>query len=578
MNDSSSSGLAPSLSVALVGSGGAGIATAGELLLEAGRRAGYAGRLTRSFGPQIRGGETAAYVSFGADGAPPPGGAFDLLFALDWNNAERFEAELPVTDRTVVVADEKAGPAPAAFGDLAATLPLTATAKQTGVRANVQLLATVCGWLGLPLADLCGALAERFGRAPDGDGHAVLVERHATPRPAALLELAPPTAFAPGAARWSLNGNEATGLGLLHGGIRNAAAYPITPATELLEWLAPRLEGLGGQLVQAEDELASINMALGAGFGGVPSMTATSGPGLSLMHEGIGLGIAAEIPVVVVNVQRGGPSTGLPTKSEQADLLAGLFGPHGDAPHVVLAPTSVADCAPTASWAAELAEDLQTPVIVQSEQALAQTRIVCPAIDLPAARVARAETVAESGPYRRYAETPSGISPRSVPGDPDQRYVADGLEHAEDGTPTTAAAVHAAQVAKRRRKLDGYDYGDRVIACADGPDDASCLLLTIGSLFDTARTAADRLTAAGTPTRAAALRLLAPARPDALADLLHGTSRVVVIEQNDGAQLQRYLRGWWGLPASAESLARCGPIAISPDEICAWIDRSEEAA
>ena len=144
------------------------------------------------------------------------------------------------------------------------------------------------------------------------------------------------------------------------------AAYPITPATELLEWRSPAQPKVGGTLVQAEDELASINMAIGASFGGVPSLTATSGPGLALMIEAIGLSVTAEVPVTVVDVMRTGPSTGIATKNEQADLNIALYGMHGDAPHVVVAPNSVSDCAAATQWAVSMAEQLQAPAIVLS--------------------------------------------------------------------------------------------------------------------------------------------------------------------------------------------------------------------
>ena len=193
------------------------------------------------------------------------------------------------------------------------------------------------------------------------------------------LQLAAPKSST--ARRWLLSGNEATALGAIRGGVRFAAAYPITPATEILEWLAPNLTKVGGTLLQAEDELAAINMIIGASYGGTPSLTATSGPGLSLMIEALGLATAAEIPVVVVDVMRGGPSTGIPTKSEQGDLNIAIYGMHGDAPHLVLAPQSVGDCVFTTQWATYLAEALQAPAIVLSDQFMGQSRA---AIDRPA--------------------------------------------------------------------------------------------------------------------------------------------------------------------------------------------------
>ena len=178
-----------------------------------------------------------------------------------------------------------------------------------------------------------------------------------------------------------ISGNEAAGYGAIRGGVRFVAAYPITPATEMLEWMAPALAKVGGTLLQAEDELASINMIIGASYGGVPSLTATAGPGLALMTEGIGLAVSAEVPVVIVDVMRGGPSTGIPAKSEQSDLSFAVSGLSGDAPRLVLAPTSIADCLATTQWAVELAEALQAPAIVLSDQFMGQSRAI---IDRPA--------------------------------------------------------------------------------------------------------------------------------------------------------------------------------------------------
>ena len=204
--------------------------------------------------------------------------------------------------------------------------------------------------------------------------------------------------------RWFISGNEAAGYGAIRGGVRFVAAYPITPATEMLEWMAPALAKVGGTLLQAEDELASINMIIGASYGGVPSLTATAGPGLALMTEGIGLAVSAEVPVVVVDVMRGGPSTGIPAKSEQSDLSFAVSGLSGDAPRLVLAPTSIADCLATTQWAVELAEALQAPAIVLSDQFMGQSRAI---IDRPAdvAFLGKRQTAAANAPdYKRYRE------------------------------------------------------------------------------------------------------------------------------------------------------------------------------
>jgi 2-oxoglutarate ferredoxin oxidoreductase subunit alpha len=370
--------------------------------------------------------------------------------------------------------------------------------------------------------------------------------------------------------RWSISGNEASGLGAVRGGVRFVAAYPITPASEMLEWMAPQLDRLGGALLQAEDELASVNMIVGSSFGGVPSLTATSGPGLSLMMEGLGLAVASETPIVVANVMRGGPSTGIPTKSEQSDLNIALYGFHGDAPHLVLAAQDIRDCVFTFQWAVRLAEHLQTVAIVLTDQSLGQSRAVIdpPRIydrDLPRILAASADE-----PYMRYALTEDGLSPMSVPGMAGRMYTADGLEHNPRGTPSSMAADHRVQMEKRRRKLEDFDFG---ADWAEISGSGNICLLTWGSSSGAVLEAAARLSAAGRSIRVVVLRLLAPLRREALHEALDGAEQVLVIEQNDGAQLFRYLHSEQALPPEALSLARPGPLPLRPREIIDALSR-----
>jgi len=368
---------------------------------------------------------------------------------------------------------------------------------------------------------------------------------------------------APERRRWLLSGNEAAGYGAIRGGVRFVAAYPITPATELLEWIAPALQKVGGTLLQAEDELASINMIVGASYGGVPALTATAGPGLALMTEGIGLAVASEVPIVVVDVMRGGPSTGIPAKSEQSDLSFAVSGLHGDAPRLVLAPTSIADCLATTQWAVHLAEALQAPAIVLSDQFLGQSRAI---IDKPAGvafLASRATASANSPDYKRYRDTPSGVSPMAIPGTPGVVYTADGLEHGEGGVPSSQARDHRLQLDKRARKLANHDYG-RLWADVEGSGDAA--IVTFGSATGPVLEGAARAAARGVHVRTIALRLLAPVQPERLAAALEGVSRVLVIEQNHGAQLYRYLRSMYDLPKTA-SFHRPGPLPLRPGEV-----------
>jgi 2-oxoglutarate ferredoxin oxidoreductase subunit alpha len=321
---------------------------------------------------------------------------------------------------------------------------------------------------------------------------------------------------------------------------------------------------MGGALLQAEDELAAINMIIGASFGGTPALTATSGPGLSLMIEALGLATAAEVPVVVVDVMRGGPSTGIPTKSEQADLNIAVYGLHGDAPHLVLAPQSVGDCLFTTQWATYLAEALQAPAIVLSDQFVGQTRA---AIERPvdvAFIGQRSKATEITGAYKRYAIAGNGVSPIALPGMRGGQYTADGLTHTERGTPTSGAADHGAQLDKRRDKLERFTYGDHW-ATIEG--DGALAVVTWGSMTGTVREAIARAAADGIEATLIAPRLLSPTRPEQFAAALAGKTRVLVVEQSHGGQFYRYLRAHYDLPGEVRVLNRSGPLPISVDEV-----------
>ena len=548
-----------SVSVALAGSGGAGVMTAGNMLLEAAALAGYYGLMTRTSGPQIRGGEAAAMVrvsTFPADGQDD---RFQVLAAIDWQNVNRFAAELPLGPASLVVGDPAQGEPPEVFlkgGARYVPVPLKKLAADAvpGAWPSMVALGVLAALIGLPFEAVeaaarkslkkgleAGIVAARMGYA-----HAASLEGfHLAEKPK-------------GTARWLISGNEAAGYGALRGGVRFVAAYPITPATELLEWLSPALPKVGGTLVQAEDELASINMALGASYGGVPALTATSGPGLSLMIETLGLSVAAEVPVVVIDVMRTGPSTGIATKSEQADLNIALYGMHGDAPHIVVAPNSLADCVAATEWAVGLAESLQVPAIVLSDQYFGQARGV---VDVPALSENRFERVkAKAGePYKRYALTESGVSPMAIPGTPGTAYTADGLEHNEKGTPSSQASDHLAQMDKRARKISHLDPGD---AWASIEGHGETAVVTFGSCTGPVREALK-----GKPVKLISLRLLSPAQPARLEKALEGVKRVLVVEQNHSGQFLRYLRSEYDLPREVHSLRRPGPLPFRPAEI-----------
>jgi 2-oxoglutarate ferredoxin oxidoreductase subunit alpha len=556
--------------IALAGSGGSGVMTAGTLLLSAASCAGAYGLMVRTSGPQIRGGEAAALVRLAAGPVDTLGDAFDLLLAIDWGNLHRFADEIPLTASSVIVGDPAEGEPPAAYAAAGARfvpVPMKQFAKaHPGSWVNMVALGVAGALAGLPLAALEAALRDDWKRGADAlaANLAALGEGFAAVADVALPVRLPPLQRAAEGSRWMLSGNEAAGFGAIRGGVRFVAAYPITPATELLEWMAPALAKVGGTLLQAEDELASINMIVGASFGGVPSLTATAGPGLALMAEGLGLAVAAEVPVVVVDVMRGGPSTGIPAKSEQSDLSFAVSGLHGDAPRLVLAPTSIADCAATTQWAVHLAEALQAPAIVLSDQFLGQSRAI---VDRPGdSGLAAQRLVAAAGTadYRRYRDTASGISPMAIPGTAGVTYTADGLEHTEAGMPSSAAGDHRRQLDKRARKLALFDYGE---AWADVEGDGDAAVITFGSAAAAVREAVARARADGHALRLIVLRLLAPLQPERFAAALDGVRAVCVVEQNHGAQLFRYLRGHLELPPKPASFHRPGPLPLRPGEL-----------
>lgn len=566
-----------SFSIAITGAGGSGAVTTGMILLEAMADKGYYGYMIRSSGPQIRGGESAVMLRFDIHEIFSTNDYFDYLLSMDWFNIERFSDEIPLNRQSRVFYDSAAGDIPQVISNSGCQLQgfdLKKLAKKVaGGRANMIGLGLLARIFSLTEDNITTAVKRVLGRkgkevvqasvsailSGQSEADSLSVNRqvvnHQNPHQ-----------------RWNISGNEACGLGALQAGVRFVAAYPITPATEILEWLSPRLLKLGGGLLQAEDELASINMIIGSSFGGVPSLTATSGPGLSLMMEGLGLAVTSETPLVVVNVMRGGPSTGIPTKSEQSDLNIALYGFHGDAPHLVLSALNIADAVLTSRWAVCLAEQLQTVAIVLSDQSMGQSRVIID--ELPELSMACQRKIAQSNdysadhPYQRYQLQDDGVSPMSLPGEPGLMYTADGLEHSQSGTPSSMNIDHQQQMLKRKQKIEQFDYG-QYWANIDGS--GTIVLITWGSSSAMVAEAAQRLRQQALDCKVIALRLIMPLAESALIEQLENSSKIFVIEQNQGSQLFHYLHALKVLPDNALTYARPGPLPMRPGEIAHFI-------
>jgi 2-oxoglutarate ferredoxin oxidoreductase subunit alpha len=459
--------------IGMAGSGGDGIVSAGESLMTAAALEGYHAIMTKSFGSQIRGGESSCRLRISTEEVLNPHGTLDLAIALNWEDWLKFGGELPVGGRTVVIYDSKTGVAPDAI-PLAGVkpaetmaVPIEEIAKKTAgteKAKNTVVLGLLAGWFGIARKVIVSGMRKKWGKkSPEmveaNERAFAAGMAYAQEHPLRSMEpMMPPQN---GKTHMVADGNDMCGAAAIFAGCEFFSGYPITPSTEIMQFLNREIWKYGGTVLQAEDEIAGVGAVVGASFAGKKAMTATSGPGMSLKSEILGLATIAELPLVCVNVQRGGPSTGIPTKSEQADLFQAIFSAHGDAPRPVLAPISVADVFPITVEAFNIAERYQVPVVVLSDQGIGHRTDAIRPFDLSAVRavdrrLATAEELAQVDPhhgFKRYTLTPDGVSPLTVPGQARGNYLSSGLEHNELGAPVSGAAGHQQMSEKRFRKL-----------------------------------------------------------------------------------------------------------------------------
>ncbi|HME82651.1 MAG TPA: 2-oxoacid:acceptor oxidoreductase subunit alpha [Candidatus Eremiobacteraceae bacterium] len=345
--------------------------------------------------------------------------------------------------------------------------------------------------------------------------------------------------------RLIMMGNDAIGYGALAAGCRFMAGYPITPATDILEWMAKHAPKYGGVVIQAEDELAAINMIIGAAYAGARAMTATSGPGQALMTEGVGLAGVTETPIVIVECARAGPSTGMPTKTEQSNLNHLIFSGHGEIPRVVLAPGSVEESFYLTVSAFNLAEKYQVPVFIISEQALCQSKETTPKLDMAAVTVDRGKLHRNGaltfGEYKRYEFTEDGVSPRAIPGTEGGMHLVPGSEHNDMGVITEDARNRVKIMDKRMHKLVSM-RPDLPKAIVHGDRSAGLVFIGYGSNRGPITEAQDRLAAAGIASRFLQLRTLWPFPEDEVRDFLKFAHHIFVVENNMTGQVERLVR------------------------------------
>jgi len=332
-----------------------------------------------------------------------------------------------------------------------------------------------------------------------------------------------------------MNGNEALAYGLIAAGVRFGAGYPITPWSDVMEILRRELPKYGGTFVQCEDEIASVSMALGASYAGRVAVTGSSVPGISLKTEGLGWGVMAEVPLIICDIQRGGPSTGMPTSVEQSDLNIACFGGHGDSPRVVVAPSNVEDCFYIAIEAVNIARKYNVPVLILSDQAIA-TRIEAftePNLEKVCQDISPDFTPVPD--YKAYdLSAPDGVTPRAVPGTrvlSGKYSIATGLEHDEYGHPTGSPKLHMQMTAKRRKKLQTL-AATLPTPKVYGPPEGNVLLVGWGSTEGPIREAVDRARGAGDSVSSIHIRHVNPL-PPGLENIFSGFNHILVVEMND---------------------------------------------
>ena len=580
------------------GETGGGLQSIGQLVTKAAATVGF--RVLTFYSPpaEIKGGQAVFEVRLSGEQLYARAETLDILWAFDEEGYEDGIGDL--RPGGLLLYDPKDMEAPPAGNYRALAVPVTEIAK-TRLRfergRNVVAFGMAAALFDLPKEPLVDLLRKQFKRHLDLlpqnvaalEAGITWVEEHVPDRSQYRLQAAPPI---PGV--MVMNGNQALSLGALAAGCRFLAGYPITPATDIMEFMAANLPELGGVVVQAEDEISAMGMVLGASYAGKKAMTSTSGPGFSLMIEMLGLSSMAELPCVIVDAQRAGPSTGMPTRHEQGDLNQAVYGGHGEVPKLVLAPVSVRDCFSTAVDAFNFAENYQLPVILLQDTVLAVRTESVERPDLEAVRAANRLLIdvhnghtngldshadsailaavqpvdvtnghsngvngyaegsspmleAEEGAarYARYASTPNGVSPTSIPGMPGGEYVATGLEHNEQGALRYDPATHSRMTEKRHRKL--------AAAAADAPEplrfgdhDAEIGIIAWGSTSGSAIEAIQRLERQGVKAELLAPKMLWPVPDHQVGEFIRRKQRVLVAEVNYSQQYANILRARYG--------------------------------
>lgn len=561
----------PSVAIAIVGSGGDGVALIGDLLLKMAADQGLYGMLVQSYGPQIRGGESAVILRLASEEVCYESDRTDLLLCFRLADLRRFRGSVRLHAGSTLVLDAaEQGELPDWLGrsDKPVFRHPFATIENgievAGDPKNMMGLGLLCRSLGWDVALAEKAIADRFASRP-----AVIERNVAAVRKAFAVDSMPalPRLQPRGKSLIVETGNEAVARGAMDAGLEFFAGYPITPSSEVMETLIDELPARGGTLVQAEDEIAALGMVIGASFGGVPSMTATSGPGLSLMTEMMGLASMAEIPAVIVDCQRAGPATGMPSRTEQSDLFHAVYGGHGDFPRAVLGVFDVVHAREVMHKAFTLAEHYQLPVLVMSDAYVAQRRQIRDAVPPAAEPPRRWRWTSDDAPQRFKLVGEQVVTPFHVPGTPGGTYMAAGIEHTEDGNPTADGSTHQKMNERRFRKLPAIAIDTKDWFRTLGRDDAPRGIVAWGSLYGVLA----EWVREHPEYRVFLPEILHPFPLEAFERWRAGLADTVTVELSFQGQFHRYMAGLTDL-SKVRSIARSGGLPLSSVELATLLE------
>lgn len=559
------------------GQQGEGIESTGEIFASALNRSGYYLYSFRHFSSRIMGGHTNNKIRVSTKQVRSISDVLDILVAFDQETIDVNFHEL--RKGGIVLADEKVKPKiPDESQAKLYAIPFTkiATGLGTSLMKNMVALGASGAALGFPVNFFDEIVREIFGRK----GDKVVEKNMAAIRKGAesfesqgsgqVIHLAE----ADGKKRMYMIGNDAIGLGALAGGARFMAAYPITPASDIMEYMIKKLPEFGGTVIQTEDEMAACTMCIGANYGGIRSFTASAGPGLSLMMESIGLAGMTETPLVIVDTQRGGPSTGLPTKQEQSDLLAMIYGSHGEIPKIVMAPSTVEEAFYDMADAFNLAEKYQCPVIFLSDLQLSLGKQTVEPLDYKRVRIDRGKLngdvdlppLENKDYFKRYEVTDDGVSTRNIPGTKNGIFHVTGVEHDPTGKPSESPVNRKQQMEKRMRKLKNIVFNTPVYTQAPH-EKADLLIVGINSTRGAIEEAIPRLENDGWKVNHAQIRLVHPFPAGELKRLVDSADRIAVVEHNATGQLASLVKANLGQAEKIENLLKYDGNPFLPSDI-----------